>query len=191
MCATYHPGTDVLTLSKEEMNLGLIMSHNLSWRDHIMLKVNIANRMLGIIKRTCGRCPISDVFLKLYIHLVRPHLEYACEVWSPHQAYLVDILEGVQRRATKVIITHKPYGESLKYLKLLSLVSSRKYFNLIFLFICRQGLCEIDLSNYLEPAGNASYKLRNTELCHRTKYAQTNVLKFSYFHLIVKLWNDL
>ena len=88
-------GIDVLTLSKD---LGIIMAHNLSWRDHIMLKVNIANWMLGIIKRTCGGRPIPDVFLKLYIHLVRPHLEYACEVWSPNQACLVDILEGVERR---------------------------------------------------------------------------------------------
>ena len=88
VCATYHLGTDVLTLSKEEKDLGIIMSHNLTWRGHIMLKVNTANRMLGIIKRTCGRRPIPDVFLKLYIHFERPHLEYACEVWSPHQAYL-------------------------------------------------------------------------------------------------------
>ena len=145
------------------------MSRNLSWCDHIMLKVNTANRMLGIIKRTCGRRPLSNVFLKLYIYLVRPHLEYACEVWSPQQAYLVDILEGVQRRATTVITKHKPYGERLKDLKLLSLVSRRKYFDLIFLFKCRQGLCEMDLSNYLEPAGNASYKLRNTELCYKMK----------------------
>ena len=85
--------------------------------------------MLGIIKRTCGRRPIPDVFLKLCIHPVRPHLEYACEVWSPHQAYLVDILEGVQRRATKIIIKHKPYGKRLKDLKLLSLASRRKYFD--------------------------------------------------------------
>ena len=55
VCATYHLGTDVLTLSKEETDLGIIMSHN------FMLNVNIANRMLGIIKRTCGRRPISDV----------------------------------------------------------------------------------------------------------------------------------
>ena len=136
MCATYHLGTNVLTLSKEEKDLGIIMSYNLSWRDHIMLKVNIANRMLGIIKRTCGRRPIPDVFLKLYIHLVRPHLEYAWEVWSPYQAYQVDILEGVQNRATKIIIKHKPYGERLKDLRLLSLVSRKKYFDLIFLFKC-------------------------------------------------------
>ena len=121
------------------------------------------------IKCKHGRRPLSNVFLELYIYLVRPHLEYACEVWSPQQAYLVDILEGVQRRATTVITKHKPYGERLKDLKLLPLVLRRKYFDLIFLFKCRQGLCEMDLSNYLEPAGNASYKLRNTELCYKMK----------------------
>ena len=62
--------------------------------------------------------------------------------------------------ATKVIIKHKPYGERLKDLELLSLLSKRKYFDLIFLFKCRQGLCEIEISNYLEPASNASHKLR-------------------------------
>jgi len=101
---------------------------------------------------------------------VRPHLEYACEVWSPLQDYLVDILGRALRRATKVITKHKPYGERLKDLKFLSLVSRRNYFNLIFLLKRRQGLCEIDLSNYLEPSGSASYKLRNTELCYKTRY---------------------
>ena len=134
-----------------------------------------------------------DVLHQMFIciHLVRPYLEYACEVWSLNQAYQVDILEGVQRRATKVLIKHKPYGERLKDLELLSLVSKRKYFDLIFLFKCRQGLCEIEISNYLEPAVNASYKLRNTELCYKMKQARTNALKFSYFQRIVKLWNDL
>lgn len=65
VCAAYHLGTDVLTLSKEEKDLGIIVSHNLSWRDHTILKVNTANRMRGIIKRTCGRRPPPDVFLKL------------------------------------------------------------------------------------------------------------------------------
>jgi hypothetical protein len=33
--------------------------------------------------------------------MVRPHLEYAaCEVWSPHQEYLKDLIEAIQRRAT-------------------------------------------------------------------------------------------
>ena len=63
-------GTDVLSLSKEEKDLGIIMSHNLSWRDHIMLKVNTVNRMLGIIKRTFGRrSPTRPQLFKRWIAL--------------------------------------------------------------------------------------------------------------------------
>ena len=191
VCATYQLGHNELSLSKEEKDLGVVITHNLSWREHIMSKVSTANRMLGLIKRTCGKRPIPKVFLSLYIHLVRPHLDYACEVWSPHQAYLVDILEGVQRRATKVVVKNKPYCERLKELKLLSLVSRRKYLDLIFLFKCRLGLCDINLSDYLESAVNASYNLRNAECSYKIKYARTNSLKFSYFHRVVKEWNDL
>ena len=191
VCATYQLGHNDLSLSKEEKDLGIAMTHNLSWREHVMSKINTANRMLGLIKRTCGKRPIQKVFLTLYIHLVRPHLEYACEVWSPHQAYLVDILEGVQRRATKVIVKNKTYGERLKELKLLSLASRRKYFDLIFLYKCRINLYDINLSDYLEPAGNASYNFRNAKCSYKIKYARTNTLKFSYFHRVVKEWNDL
>ena len=91
--------------------VGVVITHNLSWSEHIVSKVSPANQMLGLIKRTCGKRPIPKVFLNLYIHLVRPHQDYACEVWSPHHAYLVDILEGVQGRATKVVVKNKPYCE--------------------------------------------------------------------------------
>ena len=37
---------------------------------------------------------------KLYMLTSRPHLDYASQVWSPQQAYLSDMVEAVQRRAT-------------------------------------------------------------------------------------------
>ena len=43
----------------------------------------------------------------MYVHLVRPHLDYASPVWSPHQAYLSDMVEAVQRRATKLMVGNK------------------------------------------------------------------------------------
>ena len=51
------------------------------WRDHIFSKVNMANKILRLIKRTVCGTSNKDVIKKLYIHMVRPHLEYACEVW--------------------------------------------------------------------------------------------------------------
>ena len=59
-------------------------------------------------------------------------MEYACDVWSPNQAYSKEIIEGVQRRATRVIVKHKSYTERLKELNLLSLAIRRTYFYLIF-----------------------------------------------------------
>ena len=35
-------------------------------------------------------CTQPYVLLKLYIHLVRPHIEFAYQVWSPHQQFLID-----------------------------------------------------------------------------------------------------
>ena len=81
----------------------------LAWHNHIITKLNSANKILRLIKRTCGNWTQSAVILKLYIHLVRPHLEYACEIWSPYQAFLQDMIESVQRRATRLMIKGKSY----------------------------------------------------------------------------------
>ena len=108
----YHLGSNQISLCKDEKDLGIIIiTHNLAWQDHILTKVTIANGMLCLIRRTCGNRPNPKIFLQLFIHLVRPHLEFTSEVWSPHQAYLVNIIEGVQSRATRVIFKNKPYEE--------------------------------------------------------------------------------
>ena len=52
--------------------------------------------------------------------MVRSHLEYANKVWSPYKQYLIEEVEKVQKRTTKLIhgCKHLPYAEILKYLKL-------------------------------------------------------------------------
>ena len=89
---SYHLGTERLLLTDQEKDLGIIMHHKLAWQDHIITKVNTANKILHLMRRTCGKLIQTAVIRKLYIHLVRPHLGYACEVWSPHQAFLQDMI---------------------------------------------------------------------------------------------------
>ena len=86
---SYSLKTERIPLLTEEKDLGvLVISHNLSWHNHIMAKlVNIAKKVLRLIKRTCGTCTQPHVLLKLYIHFVRPHTECDCQVWSPHQQF--------------------------------------------------------------------------------------------------------
>ncbi len=78
--------------------------------------------MLGFINRNFS-LKNKDVILPLYISLVRPHLEYAVQFWSPHHAQDIANLEAVQRRATKMItsLRNKSYEERLARLNLFSL----------------------------------------------------------------------
>ena len=82
--------------------------------------------MLGIINRGVSY-KSAVVISKLYRSYVRPHLEYCVQFWTPINVKDVYILEGLQRRATKIIpsLRNKSYEERLKRLDMFSLMCRR------------------------------------------------------------------
>ena len=72
----------------------------MSWTKHIQEVINKATKTLNFVKWTLYQCE-SSVKVSAYITLVRPILEYANIVWDPHQQYLIDSIEMVQRRAVR------------------------------------------------------------------------------------------
>ena len=103
----------------EEMDLGVVVQNDLKCSKQCLRAVSTANKVLGMIKRSFS-IRDKDVILQLYKSLVRPHLEYSIQAWRPHFQKDIDLLEGVQRRATKLIfyLKYKSYEERLRCLNI-------------------------------------------------------------------------
>ena len=118
-------GTD-LTETTEEKDLGVLVDDKLDFGGHIKTIVKKANQRLGLIKKGFD-CLDKEMFMNLYPVLVRPLLEYCVQIWLPNKQGDIKLLEGVQRRATKIVPTlkHLPYEERLKRLNLTTLEERR------------------------------------------------------------------
>ena len=87
---------------ESEKDLGVFIDEKLNFRGHITKKVNIANRNLGIIFKSFTYMD-KEMFLVQYKSMVRSHIEYATQVWSPQYKKDKITLEKVQRRATRLV----------------------------------------------------------------------------------------
>jgi len=66
---------------KAENDLGIIISHDLKTFNRSVRVYANANKILGMINRTIVN-KHSDIMVKLYNSLVRPHVEYCRAAWS-------------------------------------------------------------------------------------------------------------
>ena len=94
-----------------------------------------ANKILGFISR-CVTNRSSEVTLRLYLALVRLHLDYAVQFWFPYYSKDIGSLEAVQRRMTKMIqgLRNLPYRDWLKRLYLHILERGRARGHMIEVF---------------------------------------------------------
>ena len=110
----------------EVKDLGVIVDSKLHFQKQTSTKVNKANQMWGIIKRTFKYMK-KEIFKKLFSAHVRSHLEYAIQFWCPYLRKDINNIESVQRRATKTIPELKDlsYPERLKQLDMPTLAYRR------------------------------------------------------------------
>ena len=182
---------DELQSVNSEKDIGIIIDNKLKFSDHITEKVNKANRMIGLIRRTFATLD-KNMFLKLYVTLIRPILEYANQVWNPYYKKDIDMLENVQRRATKMIpgLRNKPYEERLKELNLPSLAYRRSRGDMIETFKIISGFYDSQVTKDMFQTIE-NYNTRGNNKKIYKPFAKKLVKKNSFCSRIVNNWNDL
>ena len=151
----YKLGDFVLETADSEKDLGVHVQNNLKCEKHIDEAVKRGNRILGQIYRTM-EFKSKENILPLYLSLVRPHLEYCVQAWSPHYKKDMAKLEKVQKRALNMIVElqNLDYIDKLKKIDLFSLEKRRVRGDLIETYKILNGLDKIGSEIFFTKSSN-------------------------------------
>ena len=100
--AQYTMSDTVLNTTEKENDLGLTISADMKVSEQCAIAAAKGDQILGLIRRNTGYKE-KELIIPLCKTIVRPHLEYCVQAWRPYRKKDIDILERVQRRATKMI----------------------------------------------------------------------------------------
>ena len=170
--------------------LGVNISHDLTWSNHIGKICGKARQTLGLLYRQFyGKCD-SGSLLKLYISLVRPHLEYACPVWAPHSHKDIHLIERVQMFGVK-IISGEWNADCLDQFGLVTLERRRLDLSLCLLYKYVNSMCYFP-EGLISKRCNSSYNIRvKHPLLLEQPFARTNSHLYSFIPHTISLFLPL
>ena len=157
--------------------LGVLITNNLSWSDHITGVCRKARQILGLLYRKFYMDSPADT---LYLSLVCPHLEYAAQLWDPYAQKDFYKLESVQKFALK-LVSHQwdsSYDELLSLVDVPKLSERRLNLKLAQVFKIVHGLCYFPDNIFrMQPSYSNRLSRTNTIYC---PFARTIIITLLY-----------
>ena len=186
----YQLERNILEEVSEEKDLGVTIQSDLSPEKHI-------NRIFGKTYSMLQSIGLAFHYLdenmirRIITTLIRPQLEYASIIWSPHLKKHIKKLERVQRLATRMIPQFKEvaYEERLNRLELSTLEERRVRGDMITLFKIVHGVDILDRENLVKMA--SSTYLRGHPKKIFKEACQGDIKKYSFPYRSVEKWNSL
>ena len=211
----YTLDNEILRTVDHHPYLGVELSSDLKWTNHISKVIAKANSTLGLLKRNMKNCS-EDCKRLAYCAMIRTQLEYACPVWDPHLQKDINSLESVQRRAARFITNDyysKTPGDMTKMLKRLNLepLHERRKTKRLEMFskIVKKEVPPLPPDKFLKQMNTEKRKIKPKNMTGFNfenivqNYATTNPTSFerivcqttqrsnSYFPRTIIQWNQL
>ena len=174
---------------REEKDLGVMVTDDLKVAKQCNKAASRGNQKLGMIRRTFT-CKNKDIIIKLYKSIVRPSLDYCVQAWRPHLRKDIEVLERVQKRATRMITEcrGKDYEKRLECVNLTTLEMRRERADMLEVYKIMNGLEGLKEKDFFT---RDRYGRRGHSFKLYKKRVNLDVAKYSFGNRVCKSWNGL
>ena len=176
-----------------EKDLGVFVTPNWKSSAHVAKVAARANSMVGRIRHAFTYMN-KEIFLKVYPSMVRTHMEYAVQAWSPQLQKDIKILENVQRRATRIVpeLYGLSYDQRLMELSLTSLCRRRLRGDMIEVYKIVHGFDNLDRAKFFKFKREVhSYNTMGHNFHIVGKFPRRTLRKGFFDIRVIEGWNRL
>ena len=165
-CTSYKAKSgECITEVDNAKDLGVTLSSNGNFKEHIKNVLSTATQLCGWVLRTFNTRKTLPM-MTLWKALIRSRLDYCCQLWSPSKKGDVQALEQLQRQYIRKIsgVQHLTYWQQLKYLSLNSLERRRERYIIMYVW----SILERHTPNFDLPGNcgiNCHWHIRRGRYC--------------------------